>query len=151
MLRADGGIPRTGQQPVLDNGAHERHALLAILFPLLLGACTVIGHQKVEGWPQLTVIEHHVPHHVMRDRCVKYAPWGSSPEACAEFNLAERRCDLWFSADFPPLPTFVEHERMHCDGYDHVGESNMRDFLARYNAEQANITLARGRAEQPVR
>ena len=138
-----------GNNPFSTIGRMKRHAPLAILFPLLLGACTVIGHKKVEGWPQLTVIEHHVPHHVMRDRCVKYAPWGASPEACAEFNLAERRCDLWFSADFPPPTFFVKHERMHCEGFDHEGETNMRDFLARYR-EQERITLARGRTEAPV-
>ena len=125
------------------------HAAIAILFPLFLGACTVIGHQKVEGWPQLKVVEHYVPHNEMRDRCVKYTSWGMSPEACAEFNLVERRCDLWFSADFPPPTFFVKHERMHCEGFDHEGETNMRDFLARY-LEQERITLARGRAEEAV-
>lgn len=95
-------------------------------------SCTVIGHKKVDGWPTLTVYEHHVPHHVMRDKCVQYAPFGMSPEACAEFNLEERRCDLYFSADFPPPAFFVKHERMHCDGYDHEGETHMRDFLRNY-------------------
>jgi hypothetical protein len=132
-------------------GRMKRHAALLFLFPLFLflGACTTIGHEKVEGWPQLTVVEHYVPHHVMRDRCVKYTPFGSSPEACAEFNLAERRCDLWFSADFPPPKAFIEHERMHCAGYDHVGETNMRNFLAAWNARQ-QITLVRGQAEETV-
>jgi len=129
----------------------RRHAVNAVLFLgiSLLGACTTIGHEKVEGWPQLTVVEHYVPHHVMRDRCVKYTPWGSSPEACAEFNLAEARCDLWFSADFPPPQAFIEHERMHCAGYDHVGESNMRDFLAGFNARRP-ITLVRRQTEETV-
>src|ERR1041384_6878369 len=104
-------------------GRMKRHAALAVLFPLFLGACTTIGHEKVEGWPELKVVEHYVPHHVMRDRCAKYTSWGSFPEACAEFNLAELRCDLWFSADFPPPKGFIEHERMHCAGYDHTGET----------------------------
>jgi hypothetical protein len=129
----------------------KRPAALALLFPLFLslGACTSIGHEKVEGWPQLTVVEHYVPHHVMRDRCVKYTPFGSSPEACAEFNLAEQRCDLWFSADFPPPKAFIQHERMHCAGYDHVGETNMRDFLAAWNARQP-ITVVRRQTEETV-
>src|ERR1700741_287705 len=100
----------------------KRHAAAATLFLLFLNACTVIGHTKVEGWPQLTVYEHYVPHAEMRDRCVKDAAWGTSPEACAEFNLATLRCGLWFSADFPPPAFFVKHERMHCQGYDHEGE-----------------------------
>ena len=126
----------------------QRHAAFLLLF--LCGACTTIGHEKIDGWPPLQVVEHYVPHNVMRDRCVKYAPWGMSPEACAEFNLAERRCDLWFSADFPPPQFFVAHERMHCQGYDHTGETMMRDFLAQYNAKQP-VTVARTPTEQSVR
>jgi hypothetical protein len=129
----------------------RRYAAILILF---LGACTTIdSHQKVEGWPDLMVIEHHVPHHVMRDVCVKYTAWGASPEACAEFNLAERTCNIWYSADFPPSKAFIRHERMHCQGYDHVGETNMRDFLAGYLAAQREkeITLAGRRTEQSVR
>ena len=123
-------------------GRMKRHAAILTLF--LFSACTTIGHEKVEGWPKLTVIEHYVPHHEMRDRCVKYTAWGASPEACAEFNLVERRCDIWFSADFPPPPAFVKHERMHCDGYDHEGETNMRDFLRAY-VEQQQRTASVGR------
>lgn len=107
-------------------------ALLAAA--VLCAGCTTIGHEKVEGWPKLTVVEHYVPHHVMRDRCVKYAPWGASPEACAEFNLETRSCDIWLSADFPPPASFLKHERMHCEGFDHTGETHMRDFLDRYLA-----------------
>jgi len=119
-------------------GRMARYSVILVLF---LGACTIIGHEKVEGWPRLTVVEHYVPHHVMRDVCVKYTPFGASPEACAEFNLVERRCDLWFSADFPPPAAFVKHERMHCEGYDHVGETNMRNFLRSY-VEQQPVTAS---------
>jgi hypothetical protein len=95
-------------------GCMKRYAVILAVLSQLLGACTIIGHEKVEGWPKLTVIEHYVPHREMRDRCVPYTPWGSSPEACAEFNLAARTCNLYFSADFPPPAFFVKHERMHC-------------------------------------
>ena len=118
---------------------------------LYLSACTVIdGHQKVEGWPKLTVREHYVPHWQMRDHCVKYTPWWGSPEACAEFNLQARTCDIWFSADFPPPQAFIEHERMHCEGYDHIGDTEMRDFLARYNASRALTLSAAPAAAQPA-
>ena len=123
-----------------------RHAAIGVLFLLFLGACTTIGHEKVEDWPQLAVHEHYVPHHVMRDRCVKYTSWGMSPEACAEFNLVERRCDIWFSADFPPPKAFIEHERLHCAGYDHTGETNMRAFLQGYLIQQGYLAEQRRRA-----
>ena len=50
------------------------------------------------------------------------------PLACAEFNLVARRCDIWLSQSFAPR-AIVEHERMHCAGYDHVGSTNMKRFL----------------------
>jgi hypothetical protein len=103
-----------------------------VLLAMLLTACTVIGHEKVAGWPALDIVEHHVPEAEMRTRCVKYVGFGMSPQACAEFNFALRRCDLWFSADFPPTPAMVEHERLHCRGYDHVGMGTMAGMLARH-------------------
>jgi hypothetical protein len=120
----------------------KRHAVILAVLTQFLAACTSIGHEKVEGWPKLAVVEHYVPHHEMRDRCAKYTPWGSSPEACAEFNLLARRCDLYFSADFPPPAFFVKHERMHCDGYDHEGETHMRDFLRAYLEHQPPQTAS---------
>jgi len=115
------------------------------LLILFLGGCTTIGHQKVEGWPQLTVIEHHVPHYVMRGplrevRAVGYLAGGPAPSSTS------RRAP----ATSGSAPTsrrrraFVKHERMHCEGYDHVGETQMRDFPRAANLEQTRaITLVR--------
>src|SRR5574338_961313 len=94
------------------------------LLAIILSACSVIGHEKVAGWPQLTMVEHYVPNAEMRSRCVKYVGFGVSPEACAEFDFAAHRCDMWFSADFPPPKYIVEHERLHCQGYDHAGQGD---------------------------
>jgi hypothetical protein len=102
-----------------------------VLLAMVLSACTVIGHEKVAGWPALEIAEHYVPHPEMRERCAKYVGFGMSPEACAEFDLAARRCNLWFSADFPPNAWIVEHERLHCQGYDHVGAGTLKEILAR--------------------
>jgi hypothetical protein len=112
--------------------------LLSVSAMAFTFGCTAIGHARVEGWPTLEVVEHHVPHHVMRDRC---APYGTAPLACAVFDLPARTCTLWFSVDFPPADWVLRHERMHCEGYDHVGETNMHDFLHRYLESAA---VARG-------
>lgn len=114
-------------------------AAVAVLV-LALQGCTIVGHQQVQGWPQLAVVEHYVPELQLRERCVKYVAFGMSPQACAEFDFAARRCDLWFSADFPPTQSMVEHERLHCQGYDHVGMSTMQDILARYRGEDSAST-----------
>jgi hypothetical protein len=106
-----------------------------VLLALVLTACTIVGHEQVAGWPQLEIVEHYVPEAEMRERCVKYVGWGMSPQACAEFDFARRRCDLWFSADFPPPRSMVEHEHLHCQGYDHLGMRTMADMLARYRGD----------------
>ena len=97
-----------------------------------LSACTIVGHQRVEGWPELKVVEHYVSHPEMRDRCVKYTAFGMSPEACAEFDFINRTCHIWYSADFPPTQWIIDHERLHCEGYDHIGSTSMRAMVARF-------------------
>ena len=108
--------------------------LLALLAPL--GCTTIDMTHKVAGWPELQVVQHYVPDDEIRARCSKYAPWGFTPEACSEFNFVAKRCDVWFSSDYPPQPYIVRHELLHCRGYDHPGDSELADILARYNASK---------------
>lgn len=103
----------------------------------------MLGHQKVEGWPALAIVEHYVPHAEMRDRCSRYVGFGMSPEACAEFNLAKRECHIWFSADFPPQKFIVEHERLHCAGYDHAGSTAMQQFLRQHQAGRTYLSVGK--------
>lgn len=106
-----------------------------VVLAMVASACTMVGHQQVAGWPKMTIVEHYVPEAEMRERCAKYVGFGMSPQACAEFHFGANRCDLWFSADFPPTRAMVEHERLHCEGYDHVGMGTMADMLARYRGD----------------
>ena len=107
-----------------------------VVFAAALAACTTVGHEKVEDWPELEIVEHRVSSAQMYDRCRKYVAFGMLPMACAEFNLATQRCDIWLVEGFAPRP-IVEHERLHCQGHDHVGETSMRDFLTNYRRLQA--------------
>jgi hypothetical protein len=121
-----------------------------IVLALLATACTVVGHTKVRGWPELKVVEHHVPEAQMRDRCARYMGFGTSPQACTEFYLKLGQCHIWFSADFPPPRHVVEHERLHCRGYDHIGGSTMQALADRHLARgSASSTGATG-AVQPI-
>lgn len=104
----------------------------------------MIGHEKVAGWPQLEIVENYVPNAEMRDRCVKYTGFGMSPIACAEFDFSNRKCYIWFSADFPPSRNVVEHERLHCGGYDHPGETTMAQILRRHYAVIPERSAAAG-------
>jgi hypothetical protein len=114
-----------------------RSCTLALALVQLAGACSTIGHEKVQGWPPLQIVEHRVPHAEMRSRCSPYMAPGMLPEACAEFDFAAGECHTWFSADFPPPRAVVEHEKLHCLGYDHPGESTMRRLLQRHIAAAA--------------
>jgi len=118
---------------------------LAAVLSLFAASCSVIGHERVAGWPQLEIVEHYVTHAEMRDRCSRYVAFGSSPEACAEFDLAQGKCHIWFSADFPPPPFVVKHERLHCEGYDHVGEGNMAAYLKYYQATTGSAAAGSSR------
>jgi hypothetical protein len=109
--------------------------LLVVLAALAAGCA--IGHQRVEGWPQLEIVEHYVPHAEMRDRCLRYVGWGMEPAACTEFDLARGKCHIWHSADFPPQKFIIDHERLHCAGYDHIGSTAMQGFLQRHLASHA--------------
>lgn len=105
----------------------------AILAALLAG-CTTMDHERVAGWPELQVVEHYVPHARMRNRCARYVGFGMSPMACAEFDLAGGRCHIWYSAEPPPSRFIVDHERLHCAGYDHAGSTSMQQLLKRHLA-----------------
>jgi hypothetical protein len=116
---------------------------LALLAALSSGCAMVIGHERVNGWPELEIVEHYVPHAQMRDKCAPYVGFGMSPEACAEFDLVNRKCHLWFSGDFPPQKFIVEHERLHCAGYDHVGSTSMARFL-QYHVSTRGVSAGAG-------
>lgn len=99
---------------------------LAPLLILALSACITINYgERAPGWPaDMRVTEHYVSHKQMRDKCAQYVGFLESPEACAEYDTAAKRCDIYYSADFPPADWVKAHERAHCAGYlKHEGES----------------------------
>ena len=114
---------------------------MLLLLAASLSACTIVSHERVADWPQLQVVEHSVPEAEMRDRCGKYVAFGFSPLACAEFHFEARRCDVWYSADFPPSRAVIEHERLHCAGHDHIGGGTMHELLQEYRARQRLANL----------
>ena len=92
----------------------------------------MIGHQRVEGWPQLEVVEHQVPEREMQERCQRYVGFGMVPLACAEFDLAARKCHIWYGGDSRPPGFIRRHEHLHCAGYDHPGSTAMQQYLESY-------------------
>lgn len=102
-----------------------------LLLLLLVSGCSVMGNERVEGWPKLRVIEHYVSPHELSASCAPHVPWHSTPLACALFVFARAECHIFYSAESPP-PEFVKrHERLHCEGYDHIGSTNMQRLVRR--------------------
>jgi hypothetical protein len=89
-----------------------------VMAALLLAGCTTVDHGYRDArFDSLVTVERHVSEREMRERCAKYTGPLMSPMACAEWDFAAGTCTIWFSADFPPTPAVVEHERLHCKGY----------------------------------
>lgn len=92
-----------------------------------------MSHEPVVGWPSLAITEHRVPRAQMEERCARHVGFGMTPLACAEFDLRASQCHIWLTHDAANL--IIEHERLHCAGYDHIGSTNMRDALARWRQQ----------------
>lgn len=109
----------------------------AALLVSLLSGCSIMGHQKVEGWPPLRIVEETVADEVMLSRCSRYDPM---PFACAEIFMSIGICRITLSERFAP-EWVKEHERLHCAGFDHLGSTAMRDILQRYLEKKARAAL----------
>ncbi len=119
----------------MERGVIAARTALSLTFLAGSGCATIDTHSLTAGWPDLMLIEHHVPHAEMRDRCGIFVPFGSSPEGCAIFKFQDRECHVYVSADFPSARV-LEHERLHCKGYDHVGSTDMQKMLADWNSRE---------------
>jgi hypothetical protein len=93
------------------------------------------GSQRVEGWPELAIVEHYVPQEEMRAQCAASAGSGTVL-ACSKFDFRDSRCDVWLNADSWLNRFLVGHERRHCQGYDHLGDNYMEAQLARHRRTQ---------------
>jgi hypothetical protein len=110
--------------------------LLAAAMLFASGCTTVDGHRKVEGWPELKVLEHHVSQQELFDRCIKAVPPLSTPEGCTYFFLNRGEAHIYVSKDFPNSRV-LEHERLHAAGYDHMGSNGMQRMVDRWRAQNA--------------
>lgn len=110
-------------------------AFLRLAFLAATGCAGIDTHTVTAGWPDLAPIEHHVSNAAMRERCGIYLPVWSSPEGCAVFKFQDHECHIYVSSDFP-RPTVLEHERLHCKGYDHIGSDDMQKMLSDWRARE---------------
>ena len=113
--------------------------ILLCLLALATGCTTIAKHNPPPAdFPALRVVEHHVDGLAVIRACYKYVPvWarllGAIPEGCAEVWFAEGECHIYVRGDYPDARV-LEHERLHCRGYDHPGGDEIRAAWVRYKA-----------------
>ena len=113
----------------------------AALLAAGLAGCSVMNtHEPVPGWPELKVVEHHVPHAEMRDRCARFVSPFSFPEGCTLFYFDRGEAHIYVSGELP-TPGVVEHEHLHAAGYDHIGSKSMRRMLEQWTARSGRYHL----------
>ena len=113
----------------------------AFTLACLSGCATMDSHQRVAGWPELKVVEHHVSHVEMRNRCDPYVAAWMSAEGCTLFFLDLGEAHIYVSKEFPSQPV-LEHERLHAAGYDHAGSVGMQGILKDWKARDKRQVAA---------
>ncbi|HUQ24151.1 MAG TPA: hypothetical protein VM140_00675 [Burkholderiales bacterium] len=109
----------------------------ALLLSVLATGCSTTSDKRVEGWPELAIVEHNVSDDEISARCSPYTRPGRRALACAEYHFGESRCDIWYGSLWLLRPIVVAHERSHCRGYGHAGENRMEEALRSYRAAAA--------------
>lgn len=104
---------------------------------LLLSGCAMVpttttidaSRAPPAGWPNLTVTVIHTTESDVARRCSAtkmIEAWG-----CTLPQFQTGRCFILIAKEDSSV---LEHEKMHCLGYDHPGESTMRDAWAKWKA-----------------
>lgn len=106
--------------------------LLALLLAIaLMSGCTIVSGSRTADWPQLRVTEHKMTLQQVQAKCDQFVLPFMSSYACSWVNLDAGTCDIYYFTDWT-----LEHERKHCEGYDHVGSSLFDDLVARWKANK---------------
>jgi hypothetical protein len=100
-----------------------------------LGGCMTLTEMDWDrpppaDWPELKVQIHYVAQDQILDICkgVKFK-FGDIPKGCTRLLFTQRICNVFLVDHDPEL---LKHEVGHCSGYDHPGDSRMRDIWTQY-------------------
>src|SRR3990167_2186056 len=112
---------------------------------LLVGCATTIDNHTSPplDWPKLTIVENYVPVGILYEKCYKYVPewmkWlGAIVEGCAEMDFKANTCTIWVRDSGFADTNILTHERLHCQGYDHIGDSILKDEWRKYKLTGEN-------------
>lgn len=104
---------------------------LLTMVVMLAGCMTTIdtGRGPPPDWPELEIVVMRVSEATARYYCP--AGFMQTVYACTIPSFADGRCLIYLASDSPSI---LEHEKLHCKGYDHRGESAARDSWAKWKA-----------------
>jgi len=98
-----------------------------ILAAALCGCSTIDKTTRVEGWPELKVVEHDLSYKEMYRACRPYISPLDAPLACTVFYLDAGEAHIYVAKGLKFGPV-IRHERLHAAGYDHVGSTQMAEL-----------------------
>ncbi len=115
------------------------------LLPLLLAGCVAVPTATIDlsqkppaDWPTLEVKLQQSPQQQFDVICGKSPlPFVVHRISCAQVDFSQGKCWILVRAGETLEPYWEEHERQHCAGYDHHGESTLRDSWAKYKASRS--------------
>lgn len=118
-----------------------------IEWSLLLSAwlsvgCTVINvHQEPpQDWPELEIIYNKVDFWTLQKECGTIGPMFLLFQSlgCAWIRFDEMTCNVYYYSglDSDSKVSVIEHEKMHCHGYDHIGSKTLYNAWEAYKKEK---------------
>jgi hypothetical protein len=105
---------------------------VAVLASWSVGACVITPiddrREPPRDWPALSVKVERATEPLAK-LCNLRSTVAEPLVGCSVVNFDRRDCVIYLAVD---SRTVLEHERMHCLGYDHPGESTFRVAWERY-------------------
>ncbi len=113
----------------------SKPVFIALLLILALGACTLINEHKLppKDWPNLEVTVYETGFSETQEKCgwsVLGAVLVGPILGCAYINFDKMKCDIYLWVN-----SVLDHELLHCKGYDHIGSSRLADYWEQWKKE----------------
>lgn len=114
----------------------SKPTFIALLLVMALGACTVINEHRAppSDFPELKITVNELGFWETQEKC----DWSPAlviligPRlGCAKYDFQKMTCDIYLWVN-----SILEHELLHCKGYDHIGSSQIRDHWNEWKQSQ---------------
>ena len=106
---------------------------------LALTGCTVVNEHKLPpaDWPALEITVERNGFWETQEKCgrnVAEVLLIGPALGCMWVNFDEMRCRIYLWLD-----VVLEHEMLHCQGYDHYGSSDLADYWEQWKKDNQNV------------